>query len=66
MTRTMRAWKKANHCIRENRHTGAVYWLNQTKTILESSPPPRRRGDELNTIYILAALLLVFAVWVSA
>ena len=66
MTSTMRAWKKANRCIRENRHTAAVYWLSQTKIILESPAPPRRRGDELNTIYILAALVVALAVWVSA
>jgi hypothetical protein len=63
VTRTMRAWRKANACVRSGQHEKAIYWLSQTRAILDGGPPRPRRLDGMDTGYMLGALVVVVALW---
>jgi hypothetical protein len=59
MTRMMRAWCKANACVRSGQHEKAIHWLLQTQEILEAGPPPRSRLKGVDAGYMLGALLFL-------
>jgi hypothetical protein len=64
MTRTMRAWRRANACVRKGNHAKALYWLARTQAILDSTPPRRKRLDGMDTGYMLVALVVLISLWV--
>jgi hypothetical protein len=64
MTRTMRAWRKANVCIRCGNHRKAIYWLSRTQEILNGDPP-RRRREGTGTTYLLSGLAILFLLWIA-
>jgi hypothetical protein len=59
MTKTMRAWRKANAYVRSGQHEKAIYWLTRTQEILDSGPPRRSRLKDLDAGYMLAALFFL-------
>jgi len=61
MTRTMRAWRKANTCIRSGQHRKAIYWLFQTQEILEGGLPPRK--EDWASTYVLIAIVGLLIIW---
>ena len=64
VTKTMRAWRKANAYIRSGQHEKAVYWLPRTVAILEGERPRRRRLDGMDTGYMFGALGILVLLWV--
>jgi hypothetical protein len=65
MTRTMRAWRKANAYVRPGQHAKAAYWLSRTLAELDRGQPPRRRSKYMETDYLLAALFVLVVVWIA-
>jgi hypothetical protein len=66
MTRTMRAWRKANAYVRSGQHEKAIYWLSRTQKILDAGPPGPSRFKHLDAGYTLSAvfvLLMLFAAY---
>ena len=59
MTRTMRAWRKANAYVRSGQHEKAIYWLLRTQESLEAVPPRRSRLKGVDAGYMLGALLFL-------
>ena len=62
MTRTMRAWRKANAHVRSGQHAKAAYWLSRTLAILDREQLPRRRWKYIEADYLLAALFVLVVV----
>jgi hypothetical protein len=58
MTRTMRAWRKANAFVRSGQHAKAAYWLCRTLETLDRDGTPRRRPKYVETDYLLAGLFV--------
>ena len=56
MTKTMRAWRKANVYVRSGQHDKAVHWLSRTLEILNGGPPRRSRLKDIDAGYMLTAL----------
>jgi hypothetical protein len=65
MTRTMRAWRKANGYVRSGQHAKAAYWLSQTLEMLDRDRTPRRRSKFMETDYLLAALFVLVVVLIG-
>jgi hypothetical protein len=65
MTRTMRAWRRANAYVRSGQHAKAAYWLSRTLAMLNRDQPPRRRLKCMDTDYLLAALFVLVVVWIA-
>jgi hypothetical protein len=71
MTRTMRAWRKANAYVRSGQHAKAIYWLNRTVEILETGRPRPSRlknidgGDLLTVLFLFWALFWMANRWGS-
>jgi hypothetical protein len=65
MTRTMRAWRKANAHVRSGQHDKAIYWLSRTVRILDGERPNKRRLDDMNAAYMLGALTILLALWIA-
>jgi hypothetical protein len=65
MTRTMRAWRKANAYVRSGLHAKAIYWLSRTQAILDGDRPRRRRPEGMETDYVLAVLFVLVVVWIA-
>jgi len=61
MTRTMRAWRKANTCIRSGQHRKAIDWLFRTQEILEGGLPPRK--EDWASTYVLIAIVGLLIIW---
>ena len=64
MTRTMRAWRKANAHMRSGQHDKAVYWLSRTLQILDGGPPRRSRLKDIDAGYMLTALFFLVLILV--
>jgi hypothetical protein len=65
MTRTMRAWRKANAYVRSGQHDKAIYWLSRTQEILEVGPPRLSRLKEIDTGYAVSAVFLLVLLWAA-
>jgi hypothetical protein len=66
MTRTMRAWRKANFYVRSGQHAKAIYWLSRTQAILEAGPPRPSRLKNFDAGYMtVAALCFVALLWLA-
>jgi hypothetical protein len=65
MTRTMRAWRKANAYVRSGQHAKAAYWLSRTLATLDVDPTHRRRSKCIDTDYLLAALFVLVVIWIA-
>ncbi len=66
MTKTMRAWRKANAYVQSGQHDKAIYWLSRTVEILDAGPPRRRtRLNEMDAGYMLAALFFFVVLWAA-
>lgn len=65
MTRTMRAWRKANAYVRSGHHAKAAYWLSQTLAMLDGNLSPRRRTKYIDADYLLAALFMLVVVLIA-
>src|SRR5271166_764320 len=63
MTKTMRAWRRANAYVRSGQHDKAVYWLQRTQAILDSPRPSRQRKEGLNAGFLLVALFVSVVIW---
>jgi hypothetical protein len=59
MTKTMRAWRKANTYVRTGQHEKAIYWLLRTQEILDAGPHRRSRFKDIDVGYILGALFFL-------
>jgi hypothetical protein len=46
MTKTMRAWRKANAFVRSGQHAKAIYWLSRTVEVLEAGRPPPSMAEK--------------------
>jgi hypothetical protein len=64
MTRTMRAWRRANACVRDGNHANAVYWLTRTQAILDGARPRRKHSDGMDTGYLITAVVVMLAFWI--
>jgi hypothetical protein len=65
MTRTMRAWRKANAYVRSGQHAKAAYWLSRTLAILDGERPRRRRLEGMEIDCLLGALFVLFVVLIA-
>jgi hypothetical protein len=65
MSRTMRAWRKANRYVRTGQHERAIYWLLRTQQILEAGPPRSSRFKQVDIGYAAAAVFLVALLWAA-
>jgi hypothetical protein len=65
MTKTMRAWRKANACVRSGRHGEAIYWLSRTLEILDAGPPKPSRFKRLDAGYVIGAVFLLALLWAA-
>jgi hypothetical protein len=65
MTKAKRAWCKGNAYVRSGQHAKAIYWLSRTQAILDGKPSPRRRLNDIDAGYLLAALLVLVLLFVS-
>jgi hypothetical protein len=68
VTKTMRAWRKANACVRSGQHAKAIYWLNRTQAILDGERSRWQRLDDRAVGYVLGAigfLVLLVLLWVA-
>jgi hypothetical protein len=65
MTRTMRAWRKANACVRSGNHDKAIFWLCRTVEILESGPPKPSRLKRIDAGYMIAAVFFLVLLWAA-
>jgi hypothetical protein len=65
MTRTKRAWCKANAYVRSGQHDKAIYWLSRTQAILDGERPRWQRLDDVNVGYVLSALGVLVLLWVA-
>jgi hypothetical protein len=63
MTRTMRAWRKANAYVRSGQHDKAIFWLYRTVEILDVGPPKPSRLKHIDAGYMLAALFFLVLLW---
>jgi hypothetical protein len=63
MTRTMRAWRKANAYVRSGQHDKAVYWLHRTQEILDGPRPSRQRHEGMDISFMLVALFVLVVIW---
>jgi hypothetical protein len=64
----MRAWRKANACVRSRQHAKAIYWLNRTQAILDGERSRWQRLDDRAVGYVLGAigfLVLLVLLWVA-
>jgi hypothetical protein len=52
--------------VRSGQHAKAIKWLSRTVEILDGEPPRRRRFDSVDASYILGALVVLVALWVTA
>jgi hypothetical protein len=59
MTRTMRAWKKANAYVRSGQHEKAIYWLSRVQEILDAGPPKPARFRAVDAGYMASAAFLL-------
>jgi hypothetical protein len=66
VTKTMRAWRKANAYMQSGQHEKAIYWLSQTHALLDGRPPRRRRLNGFDTGYMLGALVILIGLWVAS
>jgi hypothetical protein len=55
MTKTMRAWRKANAYVHSGQHAKAIYSLQLTEAILDSHRPSRQRKQGLDAGFLLIA-----------
>jgi hypothetical protein len=65
MTRTMRAWRKANSYVRSGQHEKAIYWLSRTHKILAAGPPKPSRFRHLDAGYTLSAVFVLLLLFVA-
>jgi hypothetical protein len=65
MTKSKRAWRKANAYVRSGQHDKAIFWLSRTQAILDGDRPRRRRLEGIDTGYMLGALIVVVVLWVA-
>jgi hypothetical protein len=65
MTRTMRAWRKANGYVRSGQHAKAAYWLSRTLVMLDGERARRHRPEGIETDYLLAVLFALVVVWIA-
>jgi len=61
----MRAWQKANACIRSGQHDKAIYWLSRTQELLDSEPRRPMRADAIEASYMLGGLAVLIVVWAA-
>ena len=66
MTRTMRAWRKANAYVRSGQHAKAIYWLSRTQALLDSEPQQPMRADAIETSYMLGGLAMLIVIWFAS
>ena len=64
MTRTMRAWRKANAYVRSGDHAKSAYWLSRTLAMLDGNRAPRR-PKYIDADYLLAALFMLVVVLIA-
>jgi hypothetical protein len=65
MTRTMRAWRKANRYVRSDQHAKAAYWLSHTLAILDGERARRRRLEGIEIDCLLGALLVLVVILIA-
>jgi hypothetical protein len=68
VTKTMRAWCKANAYVRSGQHDKAIYWLSRTQAILDGEQSRWQRLDDRDVGYVLGAigfLVLLVLFWVA-
>jgi len=65
MTKTMRAWRKANAYVRSGDHARAAYWLSRTLVKLDGNRVPRRRTKYIDADYLLAALFMLVVILIA-
>jgi hypothetical protein len=68
MTRTKRAWCKANAYVRSGQHDKAIYWLARTQAILNGERSRWQRLHDRDVGYVLGAigfLVLLVLLWVA-
>ena len=65
MTRTMRAWRKANACVQSGQHDRAIYWLLRTQEILDAGPPKPSRFKDVDPGYLFSAVVLLVLLWAA-
>jgi hypothetical protein len=65
MTKTMRAWRKANAYVRSGDHARAAYWLSRTLVKLDGNRVPRRRTKYIDADYLLAALFMLAVILIA-
>jgi hypothetical protein len=68
MTRTKRAWCKANAYVRSGQHDKAIYWLSRTQAILDGEQSRWQRLDDRDVGYVFGAigfLVLLAFLWVA-
>jgi len=65
MTKTMRAWRKANSYVRSGQHAKAVYWLSRTLETLDGGQLRRSRLKDSDAGYLLSALIFLVLLWVT-
>jgi len=63
MTRTMRAWKKANAYVRSGQHEKAIYWLSRTQEILDAGPA--RPSRFIDGGYVIGTVFLLVLLWAA-
>jgi hypothetical protein len=59
MTKTMRAWRKANAYVKSCQHDKAIHWLLRTQEILDAGRPRRSRLKDMDAGYMFAALFFL-------
>ena len=65
MTKTMRAWRKANAYVRSGQHAKAAYWLSRTLAILDGERLRRRRLEGMEIDCLLGALFVLVVVLIT-
>jgi hypothetical protein len=65
MTKTKRAWRKANVYVRSGQHAKAIYWLSRTVDILDGGQPRRHHLKDIDAGYMFAAVFVLVLLWVT-
>ena len=65
MTKTVRAWRRANAYVRSGQHEKAIYWLQRTQAILDGPRTRRKRHEGLDTGFMLIALFALIVILVG-
>jgi hypothetical protein len=65
MTRTKRAWCKANAYVQSGQHDKAILWLARTQAILNGERSRWHRLGNMDAGYVVGALGVLVLLWVA-